>query len=598
MPANHLLLILFLITPLSLFSSSIEFKNMERKLIGQHVEILEDPTNSITPEEAFKSKLYKRNSETVPNLGLSNSTFWIKFSITTNSKSPLVFIIPQPTIDQIELYSFSKDCYTVQKTGEIYPFFERKYKTINYILDLKQDKNIVYLLKVKSREQLLLPMQISSKELALQYSFNKEIIFSFYIGIIFVMILYNIFIYLSVKDPSYIFYVLYIICVALTQTSFQGYAFKYFWPDHPYLELQSTFITPALVGVTTIPFFITFLQVPKYIGKIHYILYLIIFLYTIGIISSILNYYYLSYKIVEIVGILYCISLFSFAITIAKKGSQQAKFFLAAWSIFFAGIIVYALKDMGILPYNDFTNYTMPAGTAVEVVLLSLALADRINLLKNENAQKQNEIINHLHQTEKSLTSWKDAVLDSEKLKKESIRNQINPHFLFNSLNVLTDLLYENQEQAAQFVTQLSQVYRYVLTHKDEEVVKLRTEIEFIEAFIFLLKIRFGKNLIIENNIMTDDKKMIPPLTLQILIENAIKHNIITSEEPLTIKIEQEDDFIIVKNSIQFENSIKKSTGIGLNNIEERYKFLSDKKIDFRIHNNLFIVKVPLLEIR
>lgn len=202
------------------------------------------------------------------------------------------------------------------------------------------------------------------------------------------------------------------------------------------------------------------------------------------------------------------------------------------------------------------------------------------------------------------LTNWRKVSLDAERMKREqmstkyeSLKNQVNPHFLFNSLNALTNLVYEDQDMAADFIRKLSKVYRYVLDNQSKEVVSLETELSFVKSYLFLQKIRFDDKLKI--NIATDgyEQKMIPPIALQMLMENAIKHNTIAEEEPLTIDIYVENgETLIVKNNLQKKNiPIEESAGVGLKNIIARYGFLSEIKVEIQETTTEFIVKLPLL---
>ncbi len=198
--------------------------------------------------------------------------------------------------------------------------------------------------------------------------------------------------------------------------------------------------------------------------------------------------------------------------------------------------------------------------------------------------------------------SWREAVVNEEKLKRESIalqykalKNQVNPHFLFNSLNTLTSLVYQNQETAVKFIKQLSDIYRYILEHESNELVMVNEEIDFVRKYAFLQKIRFGENLDVEIN--TDNSKgmFIVPASVQMLVENAIKHNIVSSEYPLTIEIYCDRDYIIVRNNLQRKSVVKDSGGIGLGNIRSRYSFLTDKQLITEKNDKEFVVKLPLL---
>lgn len=203
------------------------------------------------------------------------------------------------------------------------------------------------------------------------------------------------------------------------------------------------------------------------------------------------------------------------------------------------------------------------------------------------------------------LRNWKQTALDAEKLKKEqmatkyeSLKNQVNPHFLFNSLNALTNLVYEDQDMAADFIRQLSKVYRYVLDTRSKEVVSLETEMKFVESYLFLQKIRFDEKLKVDVEVAGFEKRMIPPLALQMLLENAIKHNTIAKDEPLTIKIFVEKEMLVVENNLQIKNiPIEEVSGMGLANIKARYEFLSDKPVVIEKTDQVFRVELPLLTI-
>jgi LytS/YehU family sensor histidine kinase len=199
------------------------------------------------------------------------------------------------------------------------------------------------------------------------------------------------------------------------------------------------------------------------------------------------------------------------------------------------------------------------------------------------------------------LINWRQTAIDAEKFKKESaaakfesLRSQVNPHFLFNSLNVLTNLVYEDQDKAAKFIKQMSDVYRYLLETKDKEIVSLEEEKKFLTSYLFLQQIRFGEKLKLTISI-DNEKGMIPPLVLQMLVENAIKHNIIAEDKPLHIAIYMQPEYIVVENNLQKKNIlVEDSTGIGLDNICKRYEFLTDRKVEV-IDGEKFTVRLPLI---
>lgn len=200
------------------------------------------------------------------------------------------------------------------------------------------------------------------------------------------------------------------------------------------------------------------------------------------------------------------------------------------------------------------------------------------------------------------FNEWRKAELEKEALKREhlssqfeTLKSQVNPHFLFNSLNALSTLVYKDQDLAAQFIQQLSKVYRHVLDTQHKEVVPLSVERKALEAYIFLVKIRFGENLITNLDLPISNDYKIAPLALQMLVENAIKHNIVSKSKPLTIDIFIENEMVVVSNNLQIKNSIVDSSGIGLTNIQARYQYIAKKEIIIEKTATRFVVKIPLL---
>jgi LytS/YehU family sensor histidine kinase len=180
--------------------------------------------------------------------------------------------------------------------------------------------------------------------------------------------------------------------------------------------------------------------------------------------------------------------------------------------------------------------------------------------------------------------------------KYDALRNQVNPHFLFNSLNALTNLVYEDQGKAVTFIKQLSDVYRYVLDTREKEIVPLEEELKFLKSYSFLQQIRFGDNLKIDM-MLNNVEGMVAPLSLQMLVENCIKHNIVSVDDPLSIRIFCEGGFLVVENIVNRKSSgSESSSGLGLDNIRNRYKFLSDIPVEVSDANGKFIVKLPILK--
>jgi sensor histidine kinase YesM len=202
------------------------------------------------------------------------------------------------------------------------------------------------------------------------------------------------------------------------------------------------------------------------------------------------------------------------------------------------------------------------------------------------------------------MNELRKSVEEKEMLKRESLKaqlsalkTQVNPHFLFNNLNTLSSIIPEDPVKAVDFVQQLSKVYRHILEVQEEQSIPLKDELDVLKAYAFLLQTRFGKNLDITINVPEEKlKKRIVPLSLQILMENAIKHNIVSSEKPLKVDVFAENGRLIVSNNLQKKNQLNESTGIGLDNIRNRCKLLGSGQVEVTESGTNFTVSIPLIE--
>ncbi|WP_104734168.1 2TM domain-containing protein [Hanstruepera ponticola] len=178
----------------------------------------------------------------------------------------------------------------------------------------------------------------------------------------------------------------------------------------------------------------------------------------------------------------------------------------------------------------------------------------------------------------------------------DALKNQLDPHFLFNSLNVLTSLIDENPDNAQRFTTSLSKVYRYVLEQKNKDLVSVDEELNFARTYMMLLKMRFEDSIVFEiPDKASNPESKVVPLSLQLLLENAVKHNTVTSSKPLHIKIYEDEGDLIVENNFQPKQIIKKSSGVGLSNIMQRYQLLTNRKVNINQQANRFAVAIPML---
>ena len=202
------------------------------------------------------------------------------------------------------------------------------------------------------------------------------------------------------------------------------------------------------------------------------------------------------------------------------------------------------------------------------------------------------------------LQQTKENEVYAEKMKKEklqsqyqALKNQIDPHFFFNSLSVLTSLVYKDPDLSADYITQLSKMYHYVLDKNKDKLVLLKEELSFLESYIFLIKIRHEENVkfLIDIPAHLFENTLIPPNSLQMLAENAVKHNRFTEDKPLIVKFNIEKGYIVISNNKNKRQLVRGSSRIGLNNIDKRFELIYGERIIVEDRDDKFIVKLPLL---
>lgn len=199
------------------------------------------------------------------------------------------------------------------------------------------------------------------------------------------------------------------------------------------------------------------------------------------------------------------------------------------------------------------------------------------------------------HYQQKKIKEQK-VIAGTASAKFDALKNQLDPHFLFNSLNVLTSLIDENPKSAQKFTTALSKVYRYVLEQKNKDLVTVDEELDFAKTYMSLLKMRFEDSIIFDiPERASDPESKVVPLSLQLLLENAVKHNMVNTANPLHIKIYESHGNLIVENNLQPKQIVKKSSGVGLSNIKERYQLLTERKLNINQEAKKFAVAIPML---
>ncbi|MBC7381503.1 MAG: histidine kinase [Bacteroidia bacterium] len=352
-----------------------------------HTENLQSVRQLFTNGKSVKASL---------NLDYTDDVIWIRFNLQNNSgDSALMVSIENALIDSVELYVVYNNSINKQHIYLSEPVLNRKFNSPYFIFPIYAGLNQtteIYI-KVRNTELMLLPVSISSEKITYEENDKRDQIYGIFIGIILVMIFYNLFVFFSTRDSSYFYYVLYILFIGLSQITLSGHTLSMLFGNNPALFKYFIVLFPALSGVFAVIFIRSFLQTKQAEPNLDKGLLVILIIYAISGLTRLWGLYHISARIMDLVGIPGGIIVYIVAIKIYRNGLRSAIYFLIAWTIFIVGIILFILRNFNILPFNNFTNYTLPFGAAIEVALLSFALADKINTLQRQKQEKEKEIL-------------------------------------------------------------------------------------------------------------------------------------------------------------------------------------------------------------
>ncbi|AFD05857.1 sensor histidine kinase [Solitalea canadensis] len=438
------LLLFMLILPVLKTQAALPFtiaKPGKVYAVGKQVWIYEDASGEKTIEDINHESQFVLGKDPIPNFGITSSNFWLRLELVNNTgKEDLLLLIENPIIDEVEFYyTDSQGNIRSDVSGEHKTFASRTIQHSNYIfsLPLKNNERSICYLKIKSNDQLQLPLFVGTEEAIYQRLLLRDLLFGIYAGIIAVMILYNLFVYLSVKDNSYIYYVFFILFVGLSQATLEGLGFRFLWPGSPWMAINSTVIIPALSGVTTGLFMKSFLQTARYAPVLDKIINSFIGGYIIALIACLLGFNQFGLQLLHVAGAGGSFFALYVGYRIHKLGNRSGRFFLIANSIFLLAVIGFVLRNVNIIPYNTFTSIILELGSALQVILLSFALADKINTLKVEKEHSQAMALLASRENERLITE--QNIMLEAKVYERTRELQFTNGELINTLHKLKD---------------------------------------------------------------------------------------------------------------------------------------------------------------
>lgn len=393
----------FVVSVLSIkASASLEYIVPEgATLVGNKVEIFVDSSNKLELGDVIANNKFEESDAKVPNLGVANVTVWTRLIIDNPGRNKLLLQVENPLLDEVTLYTVYNDGTQSSKTiSKNEPFYKRGNNNQNYQYEITGNEQAkAYYLKVKSNTQLLIPIRIGEVEEVADANMSRDLLMGLYFGIMIVMLLYNLFIFISTKDRSYLYYILYIISVTLVQLNITGFGFKFLWPGAYQFEKLSVYLFPSFTAFTSIAFIRNFLHTKKYTPRLHIGFWFFIAAYVITIINAIVGSKHVSYNLLNFNALPLSLYMIGIAAYIHFKHKYRpALFFLVAWTVFLISVMLFVMKDFGVLPYNLLTTSIIQIGSAFVVVLLSIALADSINILRKEKEESQEQALKALEE--------------------------------------------------------------------------------------------------------------------------------------------------------------------------------------------------------
>lgn len=385
--------------------------------IGQHIELLEDSAGRMTVNDVVVSKAFTPSSADVPNLGLTSSAFWVRYALSNQTGSDEVLVeVSNPETESIEVYAFDGSRLLCSyKSGQMSAVNDRPLSDPNYLFPIKlvSGKECTIYMRFHSTKQLQVPIRLSSREQILEARSSQTKLIGGYIGVMLVMAIYNLFIFFSARDKSYLIYVLYIALVSLTQLTFLGIGQHSFWPGAEWFAGKASIIFTIATAVAASEFMRSFIRTQEVAPKLDRFIPWFYGLFVVCLALYLGGQPMMGYGLAQLSAGLFAPFMFAMALVVWRRRSRQAGYFLIAWSVFLAGTMVFVLKDAGVLPYNALTIYTMPLGSAIEGVLLSFGLADRINVLRREKERSQAEALAALQENERIIRD-QNAILEQK----------------------------------------------------------------------------------------------------------------------------------------------------------------------------------------
>ncbi|MBK7427747.1 MAG: sensor histidine kinase [Saprospiraceae bacterium] len=424
-------------------------------MISQKTRVCYDADESMTPIEVLNSCNFSVNTSEAVSLPFVKKPVWINIAIQNQTnQSNLILEVLNAQVDSISLYRISGDRavllgvqgdWIAPVKGQII------HNNPRFQLEFPKDSIYQFMFKVYSKENIVVPIRIGTDDSINNSNYRLNLFFGIYFGIMLVMFFYNFFLFITIKDNSYLYYVIYILFFGLAQAGLAGYLRILLWPTMPDFHQFSIVFFSGIAGFGAIGFTQNFLQLKEKLPLINKILNIYYLIYASAIISMLLGFPLASYWFLDFGGLTIGIFALGFSSYLALwKKDRSARFFLFAWIFFIAGIIVFVLRNFGFFTFNLLTDNSLQIGSALEAVLLSVALADRINILKREKEKSQAEALMISTENERIIRE-QNVILETkvEERTKELSHANLDLEYTLNNLRETQTQLVEAEKMAS-----------------------------------------------------------------------------------------------------------------------------------------------------
>ena len=444
--SRRLLLIILgsLVAPVTLLAwnpDTVVVTNGDPVLLkGNQLGIFPDLTGNMPFSKVRTVNIFRPPVQNVPNQGVSKTTIWLKITVFNETNhDELVVNIRNSHLNHVRLYyAFNEDTiYTYLDGGNMIPVSQLQFENQSTMFRVPVPPytyKTLYL-QVKSTGEIVVPIYVATASQIIKDMMRDDLSFGIYLGLILIMIFYNLFLYFSIKDKSYLYYIAFIFFIGFSQFCALGYGYRFLWSSSPFITLQSINWSVALANIATILFARVFLKIPRKTPVFDKVLVGFIILYGTILLLTLFGLYNIGYILIDVISFLCSFALWGIAIKYTELGDRPAKFFLISWSFFLLSIIIHVIRDFGGLPYNFLTNNSVLIGSAVEIALLSFALADTINQYRAEKELSQARAL-EISREKEQFVKDQNAILE-ERINERTSKLQMLNLELNNALNHL-----------------------------------------------------------------------------------------------------------------------------------------------------------------